>query len=151
MGIDVELWWQGMTAAERSAQIPSPSNRVGVGDLGALHEENDGEPYATHVLVPEAFFKDTVDIPAQVLRARLPQTLLTAAERGRKVYDEEYHEGHPILRAFVEFVELAERKESETGHAVMIRAMWCYLSFTTSNFDFLYPAWRNRPLPRAFA
>lgn len=65
-----------------------------------------------------------VSIPASVLRSRLPSALLTVAQRYRIVYDEECGEGHPALREFVEFVELAERMEATLGRPVAVLASW---------------------------
>ena len=124
MGIDIYMKWKGQTGDEAGRQITGFS--VTSGHVGYLREAYHGEPYATKVLVPEAFEADGegAHIPAAVLRSRLPETLLAAAEREQKVYKGEAQEGSPVLRAFVEFVELAERKEQETGEPVTIIASY---------------------------
>lgn len=137
MGIDIFMKWDGGPSFDRDGFT---------GANGYLREAYHGGPYATVRLVPEAFgsreqvaqgFGVTCDfndvardaegyalIPARVLRARLAQTLLTVAERYRTLYDEVCGEGHPALRAFIEFVELAERIEAERGRPVGIYASW---------------------------
>jgi len=141
MGIDVYMSW---------GDGPSFDGNYATafrGGNGYLRESYHGGPYATVLLVPEAFgdldrtaqafampaiasaaVGTTPDgsplIPAHVLRGRLPVALLTVAERYRAVYGEECDEGHPALREFVEFVELAERMEAKLGHAVGVRASW---------------------------
>lgn len=121
MGIDIYMRWQGITEPERDAQVTGFS--VESGDVGYLREAYHGEPYATRLLVAEAFEKDA-EIPAATLRQRLPETLLLVAERHRSAYHEELVEGSPTLRAFVDFVELAERVEARTGQPVTIIASW---------------------------
>lgn len=61
MGVDVYLSWDGMTKAEKDAQVTGWS--VVSGHVGYLRESYDGEPYAIPVLVPEAF-GDEIDIEA---------------------------------------------------------------------------------------
>jgi hypothetical protein len=101
-----------MTEEERAAQQTGFS--VVHWHVGYLREAYHGEPYATRVLVPEAFEADeAVRIPAWVLRNRLPAALSTALERALRVYRERLSNDAPELRAFVDFVELAERLEAE--------------------------------------
>ena len=121
MGIDVYAHWSGKTAADARAQITGFS--VEHGHVGYLREAYDGEPYATRVLVPEAFEGET-EIPASVLRARLPETLRVATDRQAHLYDEAAHSERTeaVLKSFVEFVELCERKEAETGKLCRIAA-----------------------------
>lgn len=117
MGIDVYLRWKDQTEPERKAQYTGFS--VVAGAVGYLREAYHGGPYATEVLAPEGFQDDAPEdgpqIPAAVLRERLPTVLATAMERAKIVYKEELADDSPVLRAFVDFVELAERKEKETG------------------------------------
>ena len=140
IGIDVFMSWGSGPSFEGNGE------RAFRGANGYLREAYHGGPYATVVLVPEAFgdprrvaqafdvpgFEDAavgtdaagyVSIPASVLRSRLPSALLTVAQRYRTVYDEECGEGHPALREFVEFVELAERMEATLGR-VGVLASW---------------------------
>ena len=141
MGIDVYMnWGNGPSYDGNDEEAFRGAN-------GYLRESYHGGPYATVVLVPEAFGDplraaqafgmSTVEslalgtdvngyslIPAGVLRSRLAAALLTVAERYRAVYHEECGEGHPALREFVEFVELAERMEAALGRPVGVRASW---------------------------
>ncbi|MDP9237931.1 MAG: hypothetical protein M3P30_11150 [Chloroflexota bacterium] len=141
MGIDVFMSWGTGPSFDGNFE---ESFR---GANGYLREAYHGGPYATVVLVPEAFgdplraaqafgmarvesaaVGTDADgyalIPAGVLRSRLAATLLTVADRYRTVYDEECGEGHPALREFVEFVELAERMQAQLGHPVGVSASW---------------------------
>ena len=88
MGIDIYAQWSGMTEAEQAAQITGMS--VVHGHVGYLREAYHGEPYATRVLVPEAFdgHGKPVAIPAALLRKRLPATLAAADMRERTIYRE---------------------------------------------------------------
>lgn len=90
MGIDVYIKWQGQTDAERQAQFTGWSTTHG--HTGYLREAYHGNPYATRVLVPEAFAadRDGVAIPAATLRERLPRTLLAALVRDRMLYSGEH-------------------------------------------------------------
>ncbi len=122
MGIDIYLRWQGMTEEERAAQQTGYS--VVHGHVGYLREAYHGGPYATRVLVPVAFdSNEPVRIPAWVLRNRLPAALSVARERALRVYGERLSDGAPELRAFVDFVELAERMEAE-GREPWVLASW---------------------------
>jgi hypothetical protein len=141
MGIDVFMSWGSGPSFEGNDAHPYR------GANGYLREAYHGGPYATVVLVPEAFGDPlrvaqafgmpgvesaavSTDaggytlIPAAVLRSRLAETLLTVARRYRAVYDEDCGEGHPALREFVEFVELAERMEATLGRPVGVLASW---------------------------
>ena len=69
-----------MTAEEERAQIDCFS--VVHGHVGYLREAYHGEPYATRVLVPEAFETGEASIRASLLRERLPAAL-SAAEASR--------------------------------------------------------------------
>ena len=123
MGIDVFARWRGQTADERK-RMEEAWLSIDCGHAGYLREAYHGEPYATQYLVSEAFASETdqARIPAAVLRERLAYTLELAAERERTVYDYKgdiTHE-HPALKSFIDFVELCERKERETGAPVTI-------------------------------
>jgi hypothetical protein len=121
MGIDIYARWKGQTAKEKKAQITGWS--VLHGHVGYLREAYHGEPYATHYLVSEAFKGGEVKIPAAVLRERLPHTLEIARERQRTLYKEtDERDTQAILQSFIDFVELCERKETETGGPVTITA-----------------------------
>jgi len=141
MGIDIYMsWGNGPSYDGKYEEAFRGAN-------GYLRESYHGGPYATVLLVPEAFgdplrtaqafgvpFVESLAldtdadgyslIPAAVLRSRLGAALLTVAERYRAIYREECGEGHPALREFVEFVELAERMEAALGRPVGVRASW---------------------------
>ena len=113
--------WQGKTLAEERAQINGHS--VAHGHVGYLREAYDGEPYATKLLVPEAFEREA-EIPATNLRARLEEVLSAARRRQVQVYarSAESEDTKVALKSFVDFVELCERKELETGKPCRIVA-----------------------------
>jgi hypothetical protein len=118
-GIDVYAHWKGKTLAEERAQITGHS--VAHGHVGYLREAYDGEPYAIQGLVPEAF-EGEAEIRAVLLRARLDEVLKIAVERQALVYhrlaDDEA--AQVVVKSFVDFVELCERKERETGQPCRI-------------------------------
>ncbi len=127
MGIDIYASWPGQTDEEVNAQMTGYS--IAHGHVGYLREAYHGEPYATHVLVPEAFedtSPDGVPIPAATLRQRLPETLATATTRQRVVYDEpaDSEDTRLVLKSFSDFVELCERKEEESGEPCTILASY---------------------------
>ncbi|MBM4398465.1 MAG: hypothetical protein FJ087_22590 [Deltaproteobacteria bacterium] len=125
MGIDIYARWPGQTAQERDAQITGFD--VTAGAVGYLREAYHGEPYATQYLVREAFAAPTGEarIPAAELRERLPGAIALALERERTVYDNAgVTRDHPAIQSFVQFVELCERKERETGTPVTIVASY---------------------------
>ena len=123
MGIDIYARWKGQTEEEIEAQHAGFS--VYHGHVGYLREAYHGTPYATTYLVAEAFDhpERKAQIPAAVLRERLPHTLELVEERAQSVY----HETNPeeigaLQQSFSAFVQLCERKEAETGEAVTIIA-----------------------------
>lgn len=125
MGIDIYAEWKGQTKEEKEAQVTGFS--VVHGNVGYLREAYHGEPYATRFLVREAFESKTgrAAICANVLRARLPETLDLVEERQREVYNEtDSREIAKVKRSFTDFVELCEEKERETGEPVTIIASY---------------------------
>lgn len=88
MGIDIYLKWKGQTKEEHDAQITGFS--IHSGDVGYLRESYHGDPYATRVLLPEAFAEDApeggVRIPIETLTARLEGALLATLVREVKLY-----------------------------------------------------------------
>lgn len=128
MGIDIYMRWDGQTEDEKEAQFTGYSTIHG--HVGYLREAYHGGPYATRGLVPEAFEDETGDgvrIPASTLRQRLPEVVEVVMARMSIVYNETI-EGdplqHPVIKSYIDFVQLAERKEKETGQAVVIFASW---------------------------
>lgn len=80
MGIDIYLKWDGMTEEEKKAQYSGFSTTAG--KTGYLREAYHGGPYATKMLVREAFEAESceAEIPAAVMRERL--THVTEPARG---------------------------------------------------------------------
>jgi hypothetical protein len=123
MGIDIYAKWDGMTEAEENAQVTGFS--VEHGHVGYLREAYHGEPYATKVLVPEAFEQSRVPIYAATLQDRLPVTLVVAERRERELYGEADAEAIlRVLKSFCDFVDLCARKEEETGEPCLIIASY---------------------------
>ena len=121
MGIDIYARWKGQTEAEEQAQNTGFS--VMHGHVVYLREAYHGEPYATRYLVPEAFENGRAQIPAAVLRERLPQTLALVEERERTIYDNYDEESiAEVKQSFTDFVALCEEKERATGEPVFIIA-----------------------------
>lgn len=81
MGIDIYLEWEGMEEDEKKAQATGFS--ITSGNVGYLREAYHGGPYATRILVREAFESENqrADIPATVMRERL--TNVTEPAYGR--------------------------------------------------------------------
>jgi len=71
MGIDIYLEWDGMEEEEKSAQATGFS--ITSGNVGYLREAYHGGPYATRILVREAFEAEDcrAQIPAEIMRERL--------------------------------------------------------------------------------
>src|SRR3984893_15575344 len=110
MGIDIYAKWDGMTEAEEAAQITGFS--IEHGHVGYLREAYHGEPYATKVLVPEAFKCGRTGIAADTLQKRLPDALHVAETRERTVYSEtDANEIERVLKSYRDFVALCVRKE----------------------------------------
>jgi hypothetical protein len=123
MGIDIYAEWRGMTPEESSAQITGFDATAG--RVGYLRDAYHGEPYATRVLVPEAFETVEAVIPAFLLRERLPAALAAAEQREKTVYGETDPLKIPrVLDSFRNFVELCERKEAETREPCLIIASY---------------------------
>jgi hypothetical protein len=123
MGIDIYAEWDGMTEAEHAEQITGFS--VEHGHVGYLREAYHGEPYATRVLVPEAFETGRAPISAAALEARLPAALEAAERRAREVHDQTDAAAiERVLKSYRDFVALCERKERETGVPCIIIASY---------------------------
>ena len=131
MGIDIYARWNTQTQEERAAQITGFS--VDAGHLGYLREAYHGEPYATYVLVPEAFsdemamlYPDGVPVSALRLRQRLPIAIKVALEREKAIYghEPEHPEAQLVVKSFKNFVELCAEKEAETGKLCTILASY---------------------------
>jgi len=123
MGIDIYAKWDGMTEAEEASQITGFS--IEDGHVGYLREAYHGEPYATKVLVPEAFEESRVQIHAATLASRLPAVLIIAETREREVYGvTDAQDIERVLKSYRDFVALCARKEAETGEPCLIIASY---------------------------
>jgi hypothetical protein len=89
MGIDIYCKWEGQTEEDKQAQYTGFS--VVAGRAGYLREAYHGGPYVTKFLVREAFDGGEAQIPASVLRERLPAAVLLAMFRNQKIYAKEPH------------------------------------------------------------
>jgi hypothetical protein len=124
MGIDIFAKWDGMSQAEEDEQLRAVF-RADLGRLGYLREAYHGEPYATKVLVPEAFEELRVPIYAARLEDRLPATLVVAEARERDIYGvTDQAEINRVLKSYRDFVALCARKETETGEPCLIIASY---------------------------
>ena len=124
MGIDIYAKWDDMTEAEEIAQHNALFS-ADKGHVGYLREAYHGEPYATKVLVPEAFQELRVPIYAATLKDRLPATLVVAEQRERKIYGTtDQAEIERVLQSYRDFVALCARKEAETDEPCLIIASY---------------------------
>jgi hypothetical protein len=121
MGIDIYLTWDGITPEEEKKQITGFS--IQHGHVGYLREAYHGGPYATKVLVPEAF-EDDAEISADVLESRLPAALQAYTDRCWKIYKEVVDENDPGVKSFRDFVALARTKETQTGKPCRVHASY---------------------------
>lgn len=128
MGIDIYAHWREQSKEETDAQCTGFS--IAHGHVGYLREAYHGEPYATRVLVPEAFdhetYPDGAPIAAATLRKRLRKTLATARARQLLIYDEPAGDENTktVCKSFTDFVELCEAKERATGTPCIIHASY---------------------------
>ena len=132
MGIDIYLNWTGKTEAEDKAQYTGFD--VTKGFTGYLREAYHGGPYATKILVPEAFshrckpecnedYKGE-PITAATMKARLPEVLEAVAERERILYGGNENDIKIVQKSYRDFVSLAEKKETETGEPCLVYASY---------------------------
>ena len=127
MGIDIYMKWDGMTKEEKESQYTGFEVSGKAGAVGYLRESYGSEPYATHVLVPEAFDNESweendyyVPFQTHILEARLENAVETAHERGRNYGMESHSNMEEALR---NFVKLAREKEDE-GKKISIHASY---------------------------
>lgn len=108
MGIDIYLEWDGMTEADKKTQLEKIWSLDG-GGAGYLREAYHGEPYATHILVREAFEAEEcrAKIPADVMRERM--TSVTEPVYGKTG-------GHQIAKALGAM--LQELTKNADGYSV---------------------------------
>jgi hypothetical protein len=123
LGIDIYAEWNGMSDGEHAAQDTAFS--VEHGHVGYLREAYHGEPYATKILVPEAFETGRALISAKKSTKRLPEALAAAEERERGIYRVTDAKAiGRVLKSYRDFVALCERKERETGRPCLIIASY---------------------------
>lgn len=122
MGIDVYMRWKGMTEEESEAQYTGFN--VFCGHVGYLREAYHGGPYATMVLVPEAFeCCDWVALPSSTLISRLPMTEEAVRTRVKNIYRNTSEAAtEKLVKSFRDFVDLARKKEAETGESIEVMA-----------------------------
>jgi hypothetical protein len=72
VGIDIYLEWDGMSTEEKEKQGMATFSTT-AGATGYLREAYHGDPYATQILVREAFEADNcrAEIPAAIMRERM--------------------------------------------------------------------------------
>lgn len=127
MAIDIYVGRESQDEAEKERQYAFAMPHL-IGLRGHLQEPYHGGPYATQVLVPEAFEHGKAAIPASVLQERLPGALDVAKERARLLFgaDEDALEIEiqEALESFIAFVHLCDRAEKRTGRPVTIIASY---------------------------
>jgi hypothetical protein len=126
MGIDIYAVWNGQTEEEKKGQFSVWLSGTH-GRIGYLREAYRGEPYVTRFLFREAFASETNEarIPAETLRARLPEGLKLVEQREREIYHEtDPREIDSMKHSYEGFVALCEMKERESGVPVLIRVSY---------------------------
>jgi hypothetical protein len=108
MGVDVYLRWKGQTAEEEAAQITGFSTVSG--HVGYLRESYSGPPMSGLVVLFPESWDDDGPVPAATLRERLPAALEAVKERYA-----DWDRVDEAVKSYVDFVDLAERKEAESG------------------------------------
>lgn len=139
MGIDVYLTWKNMTPAEKEKQS-SYSFSIEGGEAGYLREAYHGGPYATHILVREAFEEaddEPVAIPAAVMRERM--THVTEPARG---CDAGSHIAAAFNRCAQQIVERAAAKTEEDTPDVILQS---FSNIAQAAMDELQNPDNNRP------
>jgi len=125
MGIDIYMRWKGITEEEKKGQITGFSTEHG--HAGYLREAYHGAPYATKILVPEAFDSETgeAQIESWVLETRMLPAMRAALARERTIYrNEKADVSAPAVQSIQNFILLAKQKEEETGEPVTIIASY---------------------------
>ena len=127
MGIDVYLKWDTMADEDHKAQL-GKGFQTNIGNTGYLREAYHGEPYATQMLVPEAFDEknsgEDVPIFAKEMEARLPKVLEKVRERYTKIYEAEEDEIKTAQKSFSDFVKLAKLKEEQNKEPCKVYASY---------------------------
>lgn len=105
MGIDIYLEWDGMEKEAKEAQATGFS--ITSGNVGYLREAYHGGPYATRILVREAFEAEDcrAQIPAEIMRERLTH-VTEPAMRG---------EGHQLAEMVMGMIQATGAEIAEGG------------------------------------
>ena len=139
MGIDIYLEWEDMDAESKKAQITGFCTTAG--GVGYLREAYHGGPYATRILVREAFEDPecAAQIPAAVMKERLTSvTEPTAAQNG----------GHFMASAVADMLKDALGAETDQVVAAdTTRPMTVYEAIT-ERYTRLYPDSAAEYIPR---
>lgn len=106
MGIDIYLEWEGMEEEEKEAQATGFSTTSG--HVGYLREAYHGGPYATRILVREAFEADDcrAQIPAAIMRERLTHVTEPAMTA----------DGHKLAEMFLNMMQSTGTEVVEGGN-----------------------------------
>lgn len=109
MGIDIYLEWDGITEEDKKQQYACGFSITG-GKTGYLREAYHGEPYATQILVREAFEADNcrAEISAATMRERL--THVTEPAYGKTG-------GHQVAQAVGELIREVVEAHADEGYA----------------------------------
>ena len=123
MGIDIYMKWH---EHEKEKQLTGFEVSGRAGSHGYLREAYHGGPYAMKVLLHECWEQeqpeDRLSFSAATLRERLPDAIDAAVIRYKLIYNED--DASEMAEALTQFVELAERKEKETGQPVTVYASY---------------------------
>ncbi len=125
MGIDIYTTWKGQTEYEKDAQMVGFG--VDCGHVGYLREAYHGKPYATKRLLKEVFSSPNgqAKISSVLLRKRLPETLALVRKRELIVHSESNEYSiFRVMKSFVDFVDLCQWKQFDTGEPVTIIAIY---------------------------
>jgi hypothetical protein len=121
MGIDVYMHWTGQTDEERESQF---TGFVTAGETGYLREAYGAPDCATRILVPEGFNEDGPEEGEPIPAATLVDRLEAAAYAAHRRYPDDPERERQHVESLTAFVELAKRKERETGEPVRVLVSW---------------------------
>ena len=122
MGIDIYLKWDGITDDDKQKQLTGFS--LTSGHLGYLRQsfykpDHFTGNYPIESLIPEAFADNdsTASIPVDKLKIMLPYVIseLFRFYSNEKLNLNDNVTVYDIVKSYIDFVALAERKELETG------------------------------------
>lgn len=140
MGIDIYLEWENMDEESKKSQVTGFCTTAG--HVGYLREAYHGGPYATRILVREAFESEScsAQIPAAVMKERL--TAVTEPTNA-------YNGGHYMSAAIVEMfkAQSGDKVETPTVTEDTTRPMTVYEAIT-ERYSNLYPEHAAEHIPR---